>query len=147
MFCLFPDCCFHSCFQTCSFNTTLKDYLSGCCFTCRALSLHLVFPLLLPAAVLSFVTHQPWIRNTDYMLAINETMENISYTIWAGSALCSFSYIPQRNVQSTKGFLGGGREQATVLPPHRLFDTMCNGRSESVAYWGITATSGWTTHK
>lgn len=75
------------------------------------------------------------------MLVINETMENISYTMPDSSALCSFSYTPQRRVQSTKGCLGG-EEQATVFPPHRLLNAMCNGRSESVAYWGITETSG-----
>lgn len=115
-FCLFPDCCFHSCFQTCSFNTSLKDYLSGCCFTCRLLSLHLVFLLLLPAAVLSFVTRQPWIRNTDYMLVINETMQNISYTMWDSSALCFFFYTPQRRVQSTKGCLGGVASNCVCSP-------------------------------
>ncbi len=96
-----------------SIKTSLKDYLSGYCFTCRLLSLHLVFLLQLPAAVLSFVTHQPWIRNTNYTLLINETTENISYTTWDSSALCSFSNKPQRHVQSTKGCLGVGGERTS----------------------------------
>lgn len=38
----------------------------------------------------SFVTRQSWVRTTDYRLTINETMENISYTVWDSSSLCSF---------------------------------------------------------
>lgn len=67
---------------------------------------------------------------------INGTKLNISYTMWASSALRRFPVTPQRRVRSTKGVRGGTRN--CVSSPRRLFNTMCNRRSECVAYWGIT---------
>lgn len=68
-----------------------------------------------------------------------ETMENIFYTTWDSSALCFFSpsspihhkdvFKAQKAVWREVG-AGGGERQGTVFPPYRLFNTMCNGRSE-----------------
>lgn len=55
---------------------------------------------------------------------------------------CALFPVNHKDLFKAQRLSGEGKEQATVFPPHRLFDTMCNGRSESLAYWGITATSG-----
>lgn len=85
----------------------------------------------LPSAVLSFETGWLWMRNSDYKLLINGTMEDITNAAMALHSALVF----QRT------------EQATVFAPIRPFNTARNGRSENLACWGIIATSGWTTHK
>lgn len=114
----FLDSSFHWHFQAHSCKASLKDDLSGCCFTCGLSSLHLVFLSLLPIAVFSFVTHQPRIRNTDYMLVINETMDNISYTMCDSSALCSFPHHNTKTCLKHKKLSreGWGDKQVCFLP-------------------------------
>lgn len=51
----------------------------------------------------------------------------------------------QRRVQRTESRLKG--EEAALFPPQRPLNAAPDGRSECRVFWGITATSGWTTRK
>lgn len=106
-------------------------------------NLYILFSLgLLPAAVPSFVTGQPWIRSWDYKLLINGSTEKVLSA--KGGSFCIVALVSHRRVGSTKDRLR--RDQPAVLPPHTLFSATCNERSEPLACWGISTTSGWTTH-